>query len=115
MKEYIYLNDGTRFEVRDTVPAGYVIWNIGTNMKSGYLPFGKPYGDCRIAGDSLIAIKNPGAQLILSAVGGGQKTPAAFEKYIKRYGKNGANTWSGRQAERMRKALPFFYMVKFEI
>ena len=38
MSEYLR-KDNDVFEIVDTVPLGYSIWNIGRNMPDGYLPF----------------------------------------------------------------------------
>lgn len=52
--------DGTNtFQVVDSVPLGYVIWNIGNNMADGYLPLcqvGGPDG-CQVNPDTLKAVK----------------------------------------------------------
>ena len=62
--------DGTNtFQVVDSVPLGYVIWNIGNNMADGYLPLcqvGGPDG-CQVNPDTLKAVKCDGAQTILDA------------------------------------------------
>lgn len=38
MREYVRKGNDV-FEIVDTVPLGYSIWNIGHNMPDGYLPF----------------------------------------------------------------------------
>ena len=59
--------DGTNtFQVVDSVPLGYVIWNIGNNMADGYLPLcqvGGPDG-CQVNPDTLKAVKCDGSQTI---------------------------------------------------
>ena len=41
MREYLRKGNDV-FEIVDTVPLGYSIWNIGHNMPDGYLPFWMP-------------------------------------------------------------------------
>lgn len=100
------------FEIVDKVPYGYMIWNIGTNMVDGYLPLCRlkavqPFqGGREIEVDTLKAIKVDGAQIILEAIGGGQDTPEKMEAYVKRYRNAKPGTWSYRQVQRMKAALP---------
>lgn len=112
-------HDGHIFEIVDCVPAGYQVWNIGKNMIDGYLPLCKLKSVQRFEGgrdietDTLKAIKTDGAQIILSAVGGGQNTIESMERYIKRYSKSRPGTWSHRQKERMKEALKYMYQIKW--
>lgn len=103
------------FELVDSVPLGYQIWNIGKNMIEGYLPLVRVggYDGCQVIG-TMKAIKLEGSQIILEAIGGGQNTIEAMERYIKRYKNAKPNTWSYRQVERMKKALPFMYSIKWD-
>lgn len=109
---------GDTFELVDSVPLGYEIWNIGKNMLDGYLPLCRlawlqPFeGARRIERDTLKAIRVEGAQTILAAVGGGQNTVAAMERYIKRYRRAKPNTYAYRQVQRMKAALPFMKQIK---
>lgn len=113
-------HNGDTFEIIDYVPANYQIWNIGETMPDGYLPLCKLKSIQRFEGgrdienDSLKAIKTEGAQTILKAVGGGQNTIESMERYIKRYAKSKPGTRSYRQVERMKKALPYMYQIKWE-
>lgn len=108
------------FEIVESVPFGYQIWNIGKNMIDGYLPLCRlcshqPYRGARnIETETLKAIKIDGAQTILAAIGGGQNTIEAMEKYIRRYQNAKAGTWSRRQAERMKEALPIMRKIKWD-
>ena len=76
MSEYLR-KDNDVFEIVDTVPLGYSIWNIGRNMPDGYLPFCRlcaiqPFEGAQcIETDTLKAVKTEGAQTILAAVGRG--------------------------------------------
>jgi len=107
------------FEIIDHVPLGYEIWNIGKNMPEGYLPLCRlknpqPYEGCReVEADTLKAIRVEDAQTILAAVGGGQNTVEAMEAYIKRYAKAKPNTYSYRQVQRMKNALPIMKQIKW--
>ncbi len=106
------------FEIINYVPVGYSIWNIGRNMIDGYLPLCRlsPYqsfpGGREIEADTLKAIKCDGAQTILEAIGGGQCTVEEFEQYIKHYRNSKSGTWSHRQVERMKRALPYMKQIK---
>lgn len=68
------------FEVVASVPPGYEIWKIGSNMIDGYLPLCRlsayqPFPEGRnIETDTLKAIRLEEAQTILVAVSGGQDT-----------------------------------------
>ncbi len=104
------------FEIVDTVPKGYRIWNIGKNMTDGYLPLCEilPGTNSSINIDTLKAIKIEGAQIVLAAIGGGQNTPQKMERYIKRYRNAKPGTWSYVQVKRMQAALPIIAALKFE-
>lgn len=107
------------FTVVDFVPLGYKIWNIGKNMIDGYLPLCRPNpcqpfdGACCIERDTLKAIKTDGAQTILAAIGGGQDTIKKMENYIRRYADAKPGTYAHRQVERIKKALPYMYELKW--
>ena len=85
------------FEIIDSVPPGYEIWNIGKNMIDGYLPLCRLALKQRFPGgraidvDSLKAIKTDGAQIILAAVGYGPKTPETMERYIRKHNNYASN------------------------
>lgn len=102
------------FEVVDSVPARYTIWNIGANMPEGYLPMCEMVGtdNFSVRTDTLKAIKLPEAQTILAAIGGGQNTVEKMEAYIKRYKNAKKGTWAHHQVERMKKALPILREAK---
>ena len=115
-----YITNGKhKFEVVDSVPPGYHIWNIGKNMIDGYLPLCRlkhpqPFEGCmEIETETLKAIKIDEAQIILAAVGGGQNTPEKMKRYIKRYGNAKPGTFGRRQAERMQKALTYMRKIKW--
>lgn len=113
MAEFITVGNDT-FEIVDHVPLGYHIWNIGKNMPDGYLPLcRRKRGASEVEKDTLKAIRIDGAQTILAAVGGGQKTLAAMERYVKQHGNSRPGTWSYRQVQRMREALPIMRQIRW--
>ncbi len=116
-----YITNGKyKFEVVDSVPPGYHMWNIGKNMIDGYLPLCRLKNQQRFKGgmeietETLKAIKIDEAQIILAAVGGGQNTPEKMKQYIKRYENAKPGTFGRRQAERMKKALPYVKKIKWD-
>ena len=111
-------NSSHTFELVNSVPVGYFIWNIGRNMPDGYLPFCRlssrqPFpGGRSIDTESLKAIKVEGAQTILAAIGGGEQTVKEMERYIAHHQNVEAGTWAHAQVERMQKALPIMRQIK---
>ena len=104
-----------KFEVVDSVPAHYIIWNIGKNMADGYLPmceWANPGIDWTIRPDTLKAIRCPDAQVVLEAIGGGQNTVEKMEQYIRKHQKADPNTWQYKQVQRMLKAIPILKSIK---
>ena len=107
-------NNRHTFEIVDSVPSGYEIWNIGKNMIDGYLPLCRVIPETfSIEPETLKAIKIDGAQKILAAIGGGQNTIESMEMYIKRYRNAKPGTWSYLQVERMKEALPIMRQIKW--
>lgn len=82
-----------QLKIAHAIPSGYTIWNIGTNMPSGFLPICKlkqqqPFDGAReIIEESLIAVPLPEAQLILSLVSQGINTIGKMQSYVKRFEK----------------------------
>lgn len=97
------------FELVDSVPHGYQIWNIGKNMIDGSLPLVQTggYDGCQVNTRTMKAIKIDGAQTILAAVGCGPKTVKDMEAYIKKYEKTRTT-----EVERMRNAIPIMRKIK---
>jgi len=101
------------FEVVESVPNGYFIWNIGSNMVDGYLPLCRlsayqPFpGGRAIETDTLKAIKTDGAQIILSAVGYGPNTVKEMESHIKKH-----SAGAPYECAKMQKALPYMRKIK---
>lgn len=46
-----------KFEIRENIPHGYNIWNIGENMPDDYIPYCKYLNDLNIDSTNLIAVK----------------------------------------------------------
>lgn len=113
-------HNGDTFELVDSVPRGYLIWNIGKNMIDGYLPLcilasDQPFpGGRTINADALKAIKCEGAQTILAAIGYGPETPDQMERYIKKYSSEGPDGLHAVSVERMKKALPLMREIKWD-
>ena len=113
MCEYLRKGEDV-FEIVDTVPLGYSIWNIGHNMPDGYLPFCRlcmeqPYeGAQYIERDTLKAIKTEGAQIILDAIGRGAGNDLkSMERYLQRHPNPVPGTRSAANVARIQKALPY--------
>ena len=102
------------FEIVESVPKNYTIWNIGKNMIDGYLPLVQAGGHdgCQVVG-KMKAIKVDQAQIILAAMGYGQKTIPEIEKYIKRY-KNSKREVTRRHVKRLEEALKVMYTLKWD-
>lgn len=106
------------FELVDSCPHGYEIWNIGKHMPDGYLPFCRlashqPFpGGRTIETDTLKAVKIEGAQIILEAIGYGQNTVKDMEQYLKRHKNAKPDTFAYAQVKRIRKALPIMKQIK---
>lgn len=105
------------FEIVESVPPGYMIWNIGKNMVDGYLPLCRPArrqpfpGGRDIDVDSLKAIKIDGAQDILAAIGRGQETLEDMKRYVKRY-RNSKTSWVRHRIELYKKAIPIMEQIR---
>lgn len=114
----ISLNELT-FEVVDSVPSGYMIWNIGHHMVDGYLPLCRlsrcqPFpGGGNIETDTLKAIRIEGAQTILSAVGGDLDTIEKMEQFLRSNRKAKPGSWEKAQIERIKRALPIMRQIKW--
>lgn len=108
---------GHTFEVVNSIPAGYHVWNIGTNMIDGYLPLCEPIDSdmYTVNVDTLKAIKIDEAQTILAACKYSKEisTPEGMERYIKRYN-NAKGASARRKVALMKKALPIFKTIVFE-
>lgn len=102
------------FEIIESVPCGYQVWNIGKNMKHGFLPLAQVDGNRNVNLNTLKAIEIEGAQTILEAIGGGQNTIVQMETYIKRYKNAKQGTWPHKQVEKMKEALKVMYLIKWQ-
>lgn len=95
------------FELVESVPVGYKIWNIGKNMVEGYIPIVQVggYNGCQVNTRTMKAIKADGAQTILAALGAGPSTVKEMESYIKKH----PDKWG---VDKMKLALPFMRKIK---
>lgn len=102
------------FEVVESVPKNYIIWNIGHHMINGYLPLvmAGGYDGCQVVG-TMKAIKVDQAQTILAAIGRGQNTIEDMERYVKRY-KNSKTGITQRHVKRLEAALKVMYTIKWD-
>jgi hypothetical protein len=98
------------FEIVDFIPYGYHIWNIGKNMKEGYLPLVLlgGYDDCQVIGTKK-AIYLKDAQKVLSVMGYGTNTVKKLESYIDKH-----NDSEGEKdlIKKMKEALLIMYEIK---
>lgn len=102
------------FEIVESVPHNYVIWNIGKNMEDGYLPLCEREKESyNINVNTLKAIKLKDAQVILAAIGNGQNTIKKMETYVKKYSKS-KNKLTLLRVKRIKKALEIMYTIKFD-
>ena len=119
MEKTTIIHNGDVFEIVESAPLGYSIWNIGKNMLDGYLPFCRlsscqPFpGATNIETDTLKAIKCEGAQFILAAVCGGTDTIEKMEHYIKRHQSAKPGTYEHAKVQKIEKALPFMRQIKW--
>ena len=115
VREDVVVDGEHVFQLVDSVPLGYEIWNIGKNMVPGYLPLCRMTpGTYSVEVETLKAIRIDGAERILAAIGGGQNTIAKMERYVKRYKNSPAGSWPNLQVERMQRALPIMKQLKWD-
>lgn len=108
------------FEVLNTVPLGYKIWNIGRNMPDGYLPFCRlkavqPFEGAQcVETDSLKAVRNEGAQVILAAVGRGAGDDLkGMENYLQKHPHPAPGSRAEANVERIKKAIPYLRALRY--
>lgn len=101
------------FEVVESIPADYTIWNIGKNMVDGYLPLCQTEDGHEVKVETLKAVKVEKAQVILSAVGFGPQTIKEMETYIKRYSKSKREV-TRRRVERLKAAVEVMKTLNWE-
>lgn len=100
------------FEIVESIPENYKLWNIGKNMKEGYLPLIQTVGNTYSVNiDTMKAIKVDEAQTILLALGRGQNTVKDMERYIKRYS-NSKNICTQRHVNRLIESVKILKTVK---
>lgn len=102
-----------RFEVVNTFPLGYKIWNIGEPPLEGYLPLARlkaiqPFEGCtEIEPDTLKIIATEGAREILLAVRGGVNSVEKMEDFLEKTKGVRPDSWLYVQRGRIEKALPY--------
>ena len=108
------------FEVLNTVPLGYKIWNIGRNMPDGYLPFCRlkavqPFEGAQcVETDSLKAVRTEGAQVILAAVGRGAGDDLkGMENYLQKHPHPAPGSRAEANVERIKKAIPYLRALRY--
>ena len=115
MKELIVKNlvgETNVFEIVESIPKGYMLWNIGSNMKADYLPLVQPIkGTYNVNPKTMKAIYVKDAQTVLKALGRGQKTVKQMEIYIKKYS-NAKMKSTKIHVERLKKAVEILKTVK---
>ena len=115
---------GNRFEIVDSVPAGYEIWAIGINMCEGFLPLCRlkpedkqPFEGAReIEPDTLKAIRTDGAIAILRIAVTGLETAKEMEDYLQNIDNREwvDPEWKAEMKRRIEIALPYARKIKWE-
>ena len=100
------------FEIVDKIPYGYAIWNIGKNMKDGYLPLVQVggYDGYQVNPNTMKAVRVKDAQIILSAISQGEDTVKKMEAYINKHQSSKVNTTESHY-EKVVKALEVMYTI----
>ena len=100
-------HEGHTYEIVDSIPAGYEIWNIGRHAPEGYVPLCKPIrpDSYHIDPDTLKAIKCDNAQIIMDAVGYCEMND--MEQYVKRHENAHPGIYADRAACKIKRALPY--------
>lgn len=112
---------GNTFEVVDTYPLGYKIWNIGSNMLEGYVPFCRmasiqPFkGAQRIDPSSLRAMKSDGAEIIMQAAHSDCTTVKEMEAYLAKHKNPKFGTYESCLCGLIERALPYLRELEAKI
>lgn len=102
---------GDTFEVVETYPIGYEIWNI--HMLEGYVPFCRPLpkqpfdGARQIDVSSLRAMKSEGASIIMEAANSGCTTVKQMEAYLAKHRNPKFGTYESCLCGLIERALPY--------
>lgn len=100
------------FEIVDSIPKGYSLWNIGHNMQDDYLPLVQTYeGTYEVNTNTMKAVYIKDAQVVLQAIGRGQGTIKKMETYIKR-NKNPKMLSTKRHVDKLIKAVEILKTIK---
>ena len=109
---------GHTYEIVNSIPRGYEIWNIGSHAPEGYLPLcrlkaNQPVkGSKEIEPDTLKIIKCNDTQLIFKA---SMYTPTItdMERYVKRY-QNSTSNKVQRKVNCMKQAIDILKQLNWE-
>ena len=103
------------FEVVNSIPKNYVIWNIGTNMVKGYLPLCELYkGTYKVNPNTLKVIKIEGAQEILKIASFIKDiTPQGLLKYYNK-NRNSKNAYTRQKANKVLNAYNILKEVPYD-
>lgn len=103
---------GNTYEVVDTWPLGYEIWQIGDNAPDGYVPLCRlkmvqPFDGARdIEPDTLKLIRSSGARAIMNAAHCGLTTLARMETFLEQNRNAVKGTYEATLCHRVELALP---------
>ena len=109
------------FEVTEIYPLGYRIWNIGSNMLEGYVPFCRlaskqPFDGARkIDPSSLRAMKSDGAEIIMQAAHSGCSTVKEMEDYLAKHKNSKFGTYESCLCGLIERALPYLRELEAKI
>ena len=76
--------EGRTFEVVESIPRNYHIWNIGHHMMPGYLPLVQVNEDCHVIGEPK-AIKAEGSEKVLKVSIRGLGDIRKLQRYIDKH------------------------------
>ena len=107
------VNGNHTFEIVDSIPAGYVVWNIGKNMTDGWLPLCKVIpGTYSVEINTLCAIKvdnEEDLKVLREAAHYGSDNLTNCQKIVKKLaGKELKGYLTKKKYELAVKALPIF-------
>ena len=108
-----YINN--EFEIVNSIPKNYVVWNIGKNMIEGYLPLCELYkGTYKVNPNTLKAIKIENAQEILKIASFIKDiTPQGLLKYYNK-NKNSKSTYTRQKANKVLVAYNILKEVPYD-
>lgn len=117
MKKILTVGEYT-FEIVDSIPHGYLFWNIGENMPDGWLPLCRlsahqPFpGGRNIETDTLKAIRLEGAQTVLEATSRCGGTIQALEHFVYKHSNAVAGSSKHRDMMLAKEALKILEVLR---